>query len=84
MVTEQTDVAFHLGGHETNELADGVKPCVADLLEDGRLVIDVADDLFHTCRHFCLAVTTVQQPKFVAALCQLSGDGTADGACSTD
>ena len=81
---EKANVAFHLFRHEANELADGVELHVAQQTLDFLFVADVGNDLLYACRHLLLAGATIEQPEVLSAGCQLSGDGTTDGACSTN
>ena len=82
--TEESDVTLHLRGQESDKLTHGIKHRVAYLAQHFRLVVDVADHLLHILRHLVFTIATVQQPQVMTLSCQLSCDGTADCASSTN
>ena len=55
------------------DVQDGIELRIAQTGEHGFRIVDVGNHLFHTSGHLLLAHSSVQQPQFMAALCQLSG-----------
>ena len=83
-MAEQTDVALYLLWHEADELAYGIECRIAQQPLHFCLVVDVDSELTNAIRHFVFPVSSIEQPEVLSLRCQLSGDGTADGACTTN
>ena len=83
-MAEQAKIALYLFGHKADEFTNGIEGFAGKSSEYTLFIIDVGNDLFYTVRHFVAPVATVQQPKVVTFCGQKPGDGTADGAGSTN
>ena len=82
---EKLDVAFHLLRMESDKFTHRVESLLTQLGHDLiRMVIYVSCDEPYVLRKFRATIATVQQPQVMSLGCELSCDGTADGARPSD
>ena len=85
LALEEAIVALQLFWYEANEIAHAVEAHSLELLGHICLVVDVGHDGLYVGRNLLGIGAAVDKVELEAAVgCKLSGNGTADGAGTTD